>query len=224
MSGRNPFSGAAKACLFFLCAAVSCLCAPQPQVTIAVCDLTSDGTMSSANVTLISDKISGEISRDNTYTVFDRGSLPFILEHVNMKYSMPCQNVRRYSELGKQIGADQIVEGTVSLKKGELRVTLLRVDVKKGRLIREVKNAMTVNKDDFVAHVLPTMVKDLMSVEDSQASGTGKKGFFGRSSTWIGASTVVAAAVVGTYFLVSSKGPGQAASGDFLLDPPKHSP
>ena len=142
-----------------------------------------------------------------------------------MKYPMPCQNVRCYSELGKQIGADQIVEGSVGLKKGELRVTLERVDVKTGRLIREVKNALTVNKDEFIAHVLPTMVKDLMNAEGPQASGTGKKGFFGRASTWIGEATTAAAAVVGTYFLVSSKGPGQASSGGggFLLDPPQHS-
>lgn len=190
----------------------------QTRSIIAVLNLKSDESVSPGTIRAICNKISQEIARDKNYNVFDRENLPFILEHLNLKYPLPCAQVQCYADVGSQIGADQIVGGAVSLNGGELRVELERVDVKKQRIIKKAHFARTVKKEEFMAKILQDMVKDLMRKEPWIA-------FFAKPPGLIGSAAIAAAAVVTMVLTRSKKETSGSEENDAWLPPrPSHSP
>jgi hypothetical protein len=183
-------------------------------------DLTSDGTVSLASIRSICDKISEEIALNKDVIVYDRKELPFVLEHLDKKSSVPCSNTPCFSDLGKQLGADQIVGGSVKLTQGEFCIRLDRVDVKKNQVARTITEKMIVKKNDFISQKIHGIVQDLMAPQKPIASKTGKKGFFSHPATWITAATVAAAGVVVVVYMLPKK--GNAGETDLPLNAPEH--
>jgi len=207
---------------FLLCSLIPWFSA-SAQELIAVMDLKSDGSVSQKNIQTISDKISAEISRDARYTVFDRKYLPVLLEQLKFKQSVSCAEVKRLSDIGVGIGANQIVGGSIQMKQEELSVELNRVNVQTKKIIRSVTQKMMVSREDFIKKRLPDFVLDLMTSSAPIASETKKKGFFSKPAIWIGAATVAAAGAITVVFILPRKGLSSAAETDLALEPPVHS-
>jgi hypothetical protein len=172
----------------------------------------------------IGDKIAGEISLNKKFTVYDRENMAFVLEQLSPKPPSPCPDVQCYSDLGNQIGADQIVAGSVMVKGGKLRIALERIDAGKKRKIRGVNRVLSAKKEDFIATIMPELVKELMSgdAQKPQTTTSNNNGTLGNWAIGAGATAAVAAGVAA---IVLSKKTNQAGSeSQFLLEPPMHTP
>lgn len=190
------------------------------QELIAVLDLKSDGSVSQKNIRAISDQISAEIAWDARLTVFDRQNLPVLLDQ--LKITASCADAKCLSDVGNQIGANQIVGGSLRLTHGELCIELRRVDVQSQKTMRTVKQKMAVTKEEFMARKLPDFVRDLMSSSEPIALKTKKKGFFSHPGVWVGAASVAAAGAAAVVLMLPKKGTASAEETDLSLDPPEH--
>lgn len=197
--------------------------AAEPPALISVLDLESDGSVSKVTIDTISDRISGVLSSDKRYTVFDRNFLPFTLQSMGIKKQQPCSTLSCISGLGGRLGAKYVVGGSVHLKKKEVTITLLYVDAEKRVLLGTVTKRTVSDRNDFLSNSLPILVKNLVKSNAHPAVKERKKNFFAQPFVYVGGAAVAAAAAVVIY-LRYAKGPGAPPGGNDLSlgDAPQH--
>lgn len=179
--------------------------AANTQHLIAVLDLKSDGTVTESTIQPICDKISEEIAKDTHYIVFERKYLPFVIEPFQKNWTLPCTTEQCLSKLGKQIGANQIVAGSITQNKEEITIRLNRIDVQNARNIRSVSNKTPIiKKEEFISHKVPDLVQELMSDKAQSASADGKESFFSNPITiWSGIYVIGAVGLAAATVLLS---------------------
>jgi hypothetical protein len=193
------------------------------QELIAVMDLQSDGSVSQGTIKTICDSISAEIARDVHYSVFDRNYLPFVLQQLNSKQPTLCSDAECLGSVGNLVGTNQIVGGSIVLKKDEIWIRLDRVDVKTRRSLQTVLKKMQGTRKDLFLASIPAIVKDLMNTPQVSQSAPGKKGSFKQAIMWVGGSAIAAGTAAAIYYFVIKKGP-QGEEPDVPMDnEPAHS-
>lgn len=172
------------------------------QVIIAVVDLESKTGVSGEIIRTICDGVSREIAKDTSYVVFDREYLPTLISQVNKKIAGPCARARCMSDLGKAIGANQIVGGFADLTNGVMDLEFKRVDVKTGKVISTIRRRIAGPSEDKINQRLPQIARDLLTTTDEIIADKENKRGVKKPLIWIGASSIVAAGVVAAIYLL----------------------
>jgi hypothetical protein len=202
-----------KALTFVFCFFFS-LFGANDQKLVAVFDLRCDGTVSSGSLAPISDKISDEIAKDSRFTTFDRKYLPFVLEPILKERLSPCTTDQCLAEIGKLIGANQIVAGSIRQANFKIIIQLDCIDMEKSRKVNSITKTMAVKKEDFISKKVPQLVKELMGNPLSQSSKQAtaftsekpeNKSFLSGPTLIGGISAVAVGAAAATYLLTKKK-------------------
>lgn len=149
--------------LFLLFFAFECLSESAAQKSLVVIDLSSDGTVSAANIKTISDKISDAVSAHGGYTQFSRKMLPDLFRQLKADQSaVHCSDPQCLAVVGNFIGSNFIIGGMASLNQKQMSIRLHIVDVKSKNKLNSVSVASTAKKDIFLAKELPALVYRLL--------------------------------------------------------------
>ena len=122
--------------IFFL------LCLPCFAQTVAVFEFDCDNKDFDGNIAMMTDLLIHELVKSGDVTVVERKRLDKIMAEYAFQ-SSPFVDIKTAKKLGKGLGADCIIVGTVAALGCPLYITARMVDVEKGTILHSAK--MTLN-------------------------------------------------------------------------------
>lgn len=202
--------------LLGLCGLAGAQALPQ----LAVMPLESKGVPTS-EVSVISDALTNELTNSGKVRVLERGQMDQILKEQGFQQSGACDGGSCAIEMGRLLGVQQLVVGSVGLVGSTYVLNARTVDVKSGEVLRSVSRKRAGAIDEVLTVELPVMARDLVggygtkSSEVQGGSGSEVAGKGGSSWVWWTVGGVaVAAGATAAVLLSSSKTAAAPAAQD----------
>ena len=123
--------------LIFFCF-FSLFCLSSFAQTVAVFDFDCDNKDFSKNIAIMSDLLVHELVKSGDVTVVERKRLDKIMQEYAFQ-SSPFVDIKTAKKLGKGLGADYIIVGSVASLGCPLYITARMVDVEKGTILHSAK-------------------------------------------------------------------------------------
>ncbi len=109
---------------------------------LVITELRTIGEQSSqAEARAFSDFISNEIEKTGLYRILSRSSFSSIMKaksFTSLCFDLPC-----FTEMGKKVGADELLAGHIKRRGSSLEITLRRIDVKEGSILKTMTRSST---------------------------------------------------------------------------------
>ncbi len=204
---------------------------------VAITGLDSRGVTGN-DVSVISDNLATQLQQSGKFRVMERSQMDKILREQNFQLSVGCEDNQCAVEIGKLLGIDRIVVGSVGLVGSTYSLNLRLVDVGTGEALQTSSRNRRGSIDDVLIELVPAAVADLSrQVTQTQvvtkaapaptpaapapvASESNK----GSVWPWILGGTVVAGGAATAYLLLNSgenstpaPGPNQTAPDHFKI-------
>jgi len=108
-------------------------------------------------VDLISDALSGELQNTGAFRVMERSQMDRILKEQGLQTSGICEGNECAVEVGKVLGIDRIVVGSVGRIGSMFIINVRMVDVSSGEIVASVRR----NQDSELKYVLTSLVPEV---------------------------------------------------------------
>lgn len=137
---------------------------------IAVNNLTASGLSDYEAVTL-TDILRAELGSTGAYQVMERAKMDEILREQGFQQSGACSEATCLVEMGQLLGVRHVVVGNVGLVGKTYSINVRIVDVKTGRILREVSELHRGTKDRLLSHVMPAVARKLAGTYEKKKTG-----------------------------------------------------
>ena len=171
-------------------------------------------------VHLLSSTVTSELRRDVRLTVVSQEDLRNLLGYERQKALLNCADAGCLAEIGGALGAEQIVNGSLS-QLGQTYVFILRrIEVRSARVLRDVERRFKLSSQDALLDAIPQMLLDLFpraaAGNEASAEAVGANGTAVSSPSpapWILAGVGGAAALTGLALLLDAVLGGHTQNG-----------
>ncbi|MEN9354925.1 MAG: hypothetical protein RL318_2250, partial [Fibrobacterota bacterium] len=129
---------------------------------VAISDLQSNG-ISVAHLRVITDEISSQLQNTGFYRVMERSQMDRILVEQNFQQSGACDGSQCAVEIGRLLGIDRMLLGSVGLLGTTYTLHLRLVDVATGEILRNASAHLEGRIDDVLTQLVPKAVAVIAS-------------------------------------------------------------
>lgn len=133
----------------------------QSRPSVAVVPLATEGGVTSAEVTAITDSLASQLQRSGDFRVMERLRMEQVFNEKNAGQPGACDNSYCAVEIGKLLGVDQIVAGSIGMSGVVYSVNLRLVDVKTGDSVHTAARNQLGSLKDVLTDLLPQVAADL---------------------------------------------------------------
>lgn len=139
-----------------------------------------------------------EIQKTDKYQLVDRLQIDQVLTEQGLQQSGACDSEKCQVEMGRMIGADKLIHGTVSKVGSLFSVTINLVDVESGSILKSIARDEPGGIESLFAGGLQKMAMELTGATDSTPKPSYKTAY------WVGGG-ILATAVAGfaVFFLAT---------------------
>jgi curli biogenesis system outer membrane secretion channel CsgG len=127
---------------------------------VAITDLSAQG-IGGGDASIISDNLASKLQQSGKFRVMERSQMEQILKEQSFQHSGACDGNQCAVEMGKILGLDRIVVGSVGLVGSTYSFNLRLVDVASGEALRTSARTRKGNIDDVLTDLIPEAVADL---------------------------------------------------------------
>lgn len=127
---------------------------------IALSDLKAPG-MIREDVSVISDALANSLQKTGKFRVMERSQMDQILKEQNFQASGACDGSQCAIEIGKLVGLDRMVVGSIGLIGNTYSMNLRLVDVGTGEAIRTSTRTMQGSIDRVLTEMVPDAAREL---------------------------------------------------------------
>lgn len=139
---------------------------------VAISSLDPKGGVTSEEAGIIADNLAAQLQQSGIFRVMERSQMDQILKEQNFQQSGACDGSQCAVEMGKLLGIDCMVVGSIG-KIGTIHSMSLRlVDVGTGEALRTSSLNRKGGLEDVLTELLPMAVSDLTGKERPKASKT----------------------------------------------------
>ena len=193
----------------FLCA--SDLAAEEPRIPlVAVTQLEAKG-VSPSDASVLTDNISDELLKSGKVRVMERSQMDKILQEQGFQQSGTCDTSECAVQIGRLLGIERIVVGSVGKVGETYSLSIRMVDVGTGEVLASSRQNHRGAIDDVLQEVVPMVVQELTrsgSRQDDKAASTGDASVEEKKSGgvwwWTLGGVAVAGGAVAAYLLLAS--------------------
>jgi hypothetical protein len=173
-----------------------------PKPLVAVLELAAGAPFSADEASVVTQRFEIELQQTNAYTLLERREMDRILEEQGFQQSGACGTSDCQVEVGKLLGVEKLIVGSIGKAGSVLSFTLKLVDVSSGEILAS-------HAADYPD--IETLLKVGCATAAGQFSGKGKGTGQRGSPAWLwpGVGVGVAAAGVATYLLLSGDETGK---------------
>jgi len=151
--------------------------APHHQSTAAVLPLSAQG-VDSTTVSVLTDALANELYKSGTMQVMERSQMSTILKEQGFQQSGFCDQSECALQMGKLLGIEQIVVGSVGKIGNTYTVSLRLVSVHTGEILASSTKIQRGLIDDLLSQTIPLATKELIGKNITSEPEQGKADLF----------------------------------------------
>lgn len=131
-----------------------------PKDNIAILDLVGKN-VPQTDASILSDKMRSEIVATNIYNIVERFQMEEILKEQGLQQS-GCMSDECAVEIGRLLGVEKIIAGTIGRLEGTFYLTLRLISVETGQIIKYVDEGSTKPINKVLFNSIPSLVEKLL--------------------------------------------------------------
>lgn len=211
-----------KSLAFSLALTAGTLRAASPQIpSVAVFPLVAQGLENSTGG-ILTDALSDELLKSGKVRVMERSQMETVLREQGFQQAGSCDQNECAVQMGKLLGIDRIVVGTVGKLGDSHTLSIRAVNVSTGEVLASERRVTAGSIDKLLTDVLPPLAQSLanrMAGNTPMASATVPGQAMADTThktrvwPWVVGGTVVAGGAVAAVLLLNSKGSSSTPSG-----------
>lgn len=182
---------------FLLTLTYTLFAADSATVNIGVLDLEPRGGLTTEEVMSISDRLRGELINTGKYTVVERSQMDMILKEQGFQQTGVCSEASCIVEVGQLLAVHKMVGGSIGKVGNAYSVNLKIIDVKTGKIERQVADDIASTKEELVSFHIRNVARKMAGLVKEAKPLTSQWYFW----TPVGVGLAGGAALV-TYFLL----------------------
>jgi len=151
---------------------------PVPKATqriplVAIGDMCSQG-ISAGDAAIISDNLATRLQQTGKVRVMERSQMQQILREQNFQASGPCDQGQCAVEMGRVLGIDQMVVGSVGLVGHTYSVNLRLIAVSTGEALHSSSRNQKGTIDQVLTELIPQAARQLTGESETDVASEGK--------------------------------------------------
>lgn len=138
---------------------------PQPALaspSIAILELDAKGGVSSDEASIITDRLRAQLLKTNMFQVLERSKMEALLREQGFQQSVFCDDTKCKAQIGKLLGVEGLVIGSVSRLDTVYTLSVRVLDVNRGVILREEFYDCECALKDVLTQVAPHLVERLV--------------------------------------------------------------
>lgn len=139
------------------------------EMAIAVNDLKGTG-LSAGELTIISERLRGELFQTGKYTVMERGEMEAVLKEMEFQMSGACDEASCMVEVGQMLGVRQIVVGSVGKIENFYTISLRAIGVGSGKIEATANHDYTGSISGLISDAIGEVAQKLAGTASSSAT------------------------------------------------------
>ncbi len=196
----------------------ACLQCPAARIpVVAITDLQAHG-ISQGDAATITDALASNLQKTGKFRVMERSQMDQILKEQNFQQSGACDASQCAVEMGRILGLDRIVVGSMGLVGSTYSFNLRLVDVGTGEALRTTAGVHKGSIDEVLTDLVPAAVADLAG----NKNGSGANGDAKKTAVWpwvVSGAVVVGGGVAALLLMNSSSNSSPATVATPANDP-----
>ena len=158
-------------------------------VNIAVLDLEPRGGLSAEEILSLSDRLRGEFVETGKFTVLERSQMDQILKEQGFQQTGVCSDASCMVEMGQLLAVQKMVGGSVGKVGKVFSVNLKIIDVKTGRIEKQISDDYQCLKEELVTVHMRNLARKAAGLEKDRK----RRPFIARWYFWAPVAAVAAA-------------------------------
>jgi hypothetical protein len=133
------------------------------QPSIAVLELDAKGGVKPDEASIITDRLRAQLLQTGHFQVLERSKMESLLKELGFQQSLYCDDSKCTAQIGKLLGVDGLVTGSVSRLDTIYTLSIRVLNVEKGYIIREEFQDCECPLKDVLTKVTPQLVARLLN-------------------------------------------------------------
>jgi sugar lactone lactonase YvrE len=147
------------------------LCLPEASAkpSIAILELDAKGGITSDEASIITDRLRAQLHQTGHFQILERAKMESLLKELGFQQSAFCDDSKCKAQIGKLLGVDGLVTGSVSRFDTLYTLSIRVLNVEKGVIIREEFQDCECPLKELLTQVTPQLVARLLSQKTANA-------------------------------------------------------
>jgi DNA-binding beta-propeller fold protein YncE len=154
--------------LWIVLAGIS-LPAASAKPSIAILELDAKGGITADEASIITDRLRAQLHQTGHFQILERAKMESVLKELGFQQSAFCDDSKCKAQIGKLLGVDGLVTGSVSRFDTLYTLSIRVLNVEKGVIIREEFQDCECPLKELLTQVTPQLVARLLSQKTANA-------------------------------------------------------
>lgn len=150
--------------------------AQNPKITVGMLVLEAKGGLTEQEVAVISDRLQEHLVQTGAFDIVERGKVNEILKEQGFQQTGTCSMTECVVEIGKIIGAQQMVAGSIGKVGKRFAFSVRLFDVETSRILKAVSKDYDGPIEDLLSKVTKEVATELAGSQPTTKAGKGGKG------------------------------------------------
>lgn len=137
--------------------------------SIAILELDAKGGITADEASIITDRLRAQLHQTGHFQILERAKMESVLKELGFQQSQFCDDSKCKAQIGKLLGVDGLVIGSVSRLDTIYTLSIRILNVEKGFIIREEFQDCECPLKDVLTKVTPSLVTRLFSQKTTHA-------------------------------------------------------
>jgi len=137
--------------------------------SIAILELDAKGGITADEASIITDRLRAQLHQTGHFQILERAKMESVLKELGFQQSAFCDDSKCKAQIGKLLGVDGLVTGSVSRLDTLYTLSIRVLNVEKGIIIREEFQDCECPLKEILTRVTPQLVARLLSQKTANA-------------------------------------------------------
>lgn len=137
--------------------------------SIAILELDAKGGITADEASIITDRLRAQLHQTGSFQILERAKMEAVLKELGFQQSAFCDDSKCKAQIGKLLGVDGLVTGSVSRFDTLYTLSIRVLNVEKGIIIREEFQDCECPLKELLTQVTPQLVVRLLSQKTANA-------------------------------------------------------
>lgn len=137
--------------------------------SIAILELDAKGGITADEASIITDRLRAQLHQTGHFQILERSKMESVLKELGFQQSAFCDDSKCKAQIGKLLGVDGLVTGSVSRFDTLYTLSIRVLNVEKGVIIREEFQDCECPLKELLTQVTPQLVARLLSQKTANA-------------------------------------------------------
>lgn len=137
--------------------------------SIAILELDAKGGITADEASIITDRLRAQLHQTGHFQILERAKMESVLKELGFQQSAFCDDSKCKAQIGKLLGVDGLVTGSVSRFDTLYTLSIRVLNVEKGVIIREEFQDCECPLKEILTRVTPQLVTRLLSQKTANA-------------------------------------------------------